>query len=137
MNIYAIKDVLLEYFMTPFAGHGDKDVMNSLAAMLNNPEVKNDQVKDAPHHFQLWRLAKVWEDTGEVEPARELLCDCNNLIRPRRPATGPTAGGLREPQSQVPGAHHRTGGAPSASERAPTGTPPAEAGKVPETGPGH
>lgn len=80
MKIYAIKDQLINYFMTPFAAPGDKEVMAAIAAHVNHQTGVSDALSEAPHHFQIWQLGNVTED-GHIEPGLELVCDCASLIR--------------------------------------------------------
>lgn len=79
MKIYAIKDRLIDYFLTPFAAPGDKEVMASVAATINRPG-NNDAIAQAPHHFEVWSLGHVTED-GHLVPEREFLGDCSSLVR--------------------------------------------------------
>lgn len=86
MNIYAIRDRLIDYFMQPFAAHSDKDVLNSLANMLSR-ENSNDPVAQAPHHFEIWKLCEIDQDTGWVTGKPDFLADCSTLVRTgRQPA---------------------------------------------------
>lgn len=80
MKIYAIRDRLLNYFMQPFAGPEDKAVLAAIARTINTGDPTSDIVQ-APHHFEVWRLAKVTED-GHIEEDRELIADAASLIRP-------------------------------------------------------
>lgn len=80
MNIYAIRDRLIDYFQQPFVGPDDKNVLASVARLINNGEITSD-IAQAPHHFEVWRLGQVTED-GHLVPGRELLQDCAALIRP-------------------------------------------------------
>lgn len=79
MKIYAVRDRLIDYFMQPFAAPGDKEVMASLARTINTGEATSD-ISQAPHQFELWKLAEVTED-GHIVPNRELVCDCASLVR--------------------------------------------------------
>lgn len=104
MNIYAIKDLLIGYYMTPFLGPSDREVMSAVANLINSG-AKNDAIAQAPHHFQLWKLATV-EEEGVVRPAKEHVCDCSALIRtglrkepgltgsPETPETAPASEGV-------------------------------------------
>lgn len=81
MKLYAVKDRLMDYFMTPFAAHEDKQVMAQLAETINNGG--NNGIQQAPHHFELWGLGEVSED-GHLTAERRFIADCGALIRPRR-----------------------------------------------------
>lgn len=95
MHIYAIRDKMLEYFMTPFAAPGDKDVLASLATTIN-AGADGNAIKAAPHHFEIWRLAQVTED-GHIAEDREFLAECASLIRRNVRQTGePGEGTVQE-----------------------------------------
>lgn len=107
MKLYAIRDRLVDYFMTPFAAHEDQGVLNSIANLVSNEE-SNDPVKQAPHHFEIWRLADI-DNQGHIYTSREFLADCSTLVRAapgpgratafrgaRQMATAPE-GGVRPP----------------------------------------
>lgn len=79
MNIYAVRDRLIDYYMQPFVGPSDKEVMSALARTVNNTGDTNG-ITQAPHHFELWELGKV-DDEGNITPTRKLVCDCASLIR--------------------------------------------------------
>lgn len=82
MKIYAIRDRLIDYFLMPFAAPGDKEVMSALSKRVNYGQTEDD-VCQAPHHFELWKLGEVLED-GTLTPKKELICDCSSLVRARR-----------------------------------------------------
>jgi len=79
MKIYAIRDRLIDYFMQPFLGPDDKNVLASVARLVNQGEITSD-IAQAPHHFEVWALGEVQED-GTLISHRELLSDCSSLIR--------------------------------------------------------
>lgn len=83
MRLYAIRDRLIGYYMTPFAAPGDKDVLASLAQTINSGD-NNVPLAQAPHHYEIWRLAEINEETGEVTPGREFIGDGSSLIRTKR-----------------------------------------------------
>lgn len=80
MKIYAIKDRLLEYFQQPFVGQSDKQVMAALSTAINNQE-QVSAISQAPHHFELYELGEVDEDTGHIKAHLSLLADCASLVR--------------------------------------------------------
>jgi len=84
MNIYAVRDRLIDYYMHPFAGNNDKDVLAAIAAAINR-EGNLDAIAQAPHYFEVWRIGKV-NDDGHVESSRELLGGCEGLVRPKKAA---------------------------------------------------
>jgi len=84
VNIYAIHDRLIDYYMHPFAGANDKEVLAAISAAINR-EGNLDAIAQAPHYFEVWRIGKVLEN-GHVEPSRELLAGCDSLVRPKKAA---------------------------------------------------
>lgn len=97
MNIYSIRDRLLDFMAPPFVAPSDNQVKQALANTVNNGK-DTDAYKAAPHHFELWRLATVSEH-GQVSPQHEFLCDLSSLVRT----------GLRGEQvSGVPRSHDTT-----------------------------
>ena len=90
MNIYAVKDRLIDYYLTPFAARGDKEVMAAIAAGMHHAGTP-DAIAQAPQHFEIWKLGEVDEE-GHITPKREFLQSCNSLIRPSiRAGDAPTA----------------------------------------------
>lgn len=101
MKLYALRDRLIDYFLQPFAAPGDKEVMSSLAALINR-EGNNDPIAQAPHHFELWRLADINEETGKVTGEPEFIGDCSALIRASVRERAPTG------QGPIPGAERQS-----------------------------
>jgi len=85
VNIYAIRDRLIDYYMRAFSAPDDKDVLASIAATINEGD-PNSALAKAPHHFEIWRLGKVTEE-GDLRPGKELIADCASLVRDNIPAT--------------------------------------------------
>lgn len=122
MNIYAVRDRLIDYYMQPFVGPNEKEVMAALARTVNNTEDTNG-IAQAPHHFELWELGKVDEE-GNLTPTRRLVCDCASLIR-----VGVRRGGEREGQEAANAARpdpqeHRGNGSPGRAQAGPVPGPP-------------
>lgn len=112
MNIYALRDRLIDYYMQPFAGPDHKSVMAAVARTVNQ-EGMND-IYQAPHHFELWQLGEVTDD-GHIVEKRELIADCASFVR----------AGIRTPgQSQGPGTETNPGGQREAIGGANGGTAP-------------
>jgi len=118
VRLYAIRDRLIGYYMTPFIGASDNQVKHSLAAMINTPTEGQNAISQAPHHFELWKLAEINEETGTVKPDPEFLADCASLVRgghgeapkpregkaPNAPSHRPPApGGARSPTNSENG----------------------------------
>lgn len=80
MNIYAIRDRMIDYFIQPFAAPGDHEVLAAIAGRINQPG-DTDAITQAPHHFEIWRVAKFNQDTGHLEVSKEFLADCSSLVR--------------------------------------------------------
>jgi len=108
MRIYAVRDRLIDYYMQPFVGPNEKEVMAALARTVNN-EVDTNGISQAPHHFELWELGTIDEE-GNITPTRKLICDCASLIRGgvRTAAERRGAQAQADPSSQPA----PTGGAP-------------------------
>jgi len=84
VKIYAVRDRLIDYYMHPFAGNSDKDVLAAISAAVNR-EGNLDAIAQAPHYFEVWRIGNVL-DNGHIEPVRELLAGCESLVRPKKAA---------------------------------------------------
>lgn len=125
MKIYAIRDRLIDYFQQPFAGPDDKNVLASVARLINNGEITSD-IAQAPHHFEIWELGEI-DQEGHINATRKLVADCGSLVRPnirerddrRRSEDGPAA---RNGQEPTPMAQHTTGAAQRPSQAAPPAT---------------
>lgn len=118
MKIYAIRDRLIDYYMTPFAAPSEKDVLASLAQTINTGDL-NSAIAQAPHHFELWQLGLVTED-GHLTPQRQFLADCSSLIRAdirkstsERGRTEPSNGPVNGSQTAHGGAAGQTDAHPS------------------------
>jgi len=108
MKLYAVRDRLIDYFMTPFVAPSDKQVLASLAELINGENAH--AITQAPHHFEIWRIANLSED-GRIEEAREFLADAASLIRPGVRANAQTRGAEANPEpagSEI--SHSRTPG---------------------------
>lgn len=105
MNFYSIRDRFLNYYMTPFVGESDRPVIAAVAALINSGET-TDAIAKAPQHFEIWRIAKVDDQTGEVTADREFIADCGSLIRRgiRKDATtgNPNAATAAQPGGEQP-----------------------------------
>lgn len=134
MKLYAIRDRLLDYFLQPFTGPGDKEVMGSLATSINTEESTN-AIQAAPHHFELWRLAEIEQETGHVKASHEFLCDCSSLLRGRvrdLAATEPGAGA----NAATPRRSTRPPGG-ARQDSVPNQPPPAKPLESPQNAPEH
>lgn len=120
MNVYAIRDRLLEYFLDPFVAAHDKAVMHSLSNLINNGANENHAVAQAPQHFELWRLAEIDQNTGSCKGPPSFLCEASSLVRPgvRENRVQAAAGGPREPHQSPNGAGEAPTPAPT-TDRAP------------------
>ena len=124
MKLYAIRDRLLAYFQRPLVGDSDYQVKASLAAVIND-EVNTNAISKAPHHFELWTLAEIDEETGNVRPNPEFLCDCSSLIRDGvRPSTTGGDPPVDQAARSRQGAPGRITGATRANGAAPQAGPP-------------
>lgn len=120
MKLYAVRDRLIDYYMQPFVGPSDKAVLSSIANVVNGDG--NEPIAKKPEHFEVWRLAEIDEQTGQVGGEREFLADASSLLRRSiRPdtETGPGQGALADSQSRGARKDHRATPEAHASERAP------------------
>jgi len=78
MKIYALRDRLIDYYLQPFIAPTEKQMLASLAQLVNGEE--NHAVAKAPHHFEAWELAEIDEE-GNVTPTRRLVADASSLLR--------------------------------------------------------
>lgn len=144
MNIYCIKDRLLDYYMQPFIGPEDKAVMAAVAETINQPGATG-AISQTPHHFEIWCLGNIHED-GNVAAGKTLICDCSSLVRPsirshdggepRKETRQRAPDGRQGPTGPPPGVTPAEAGAPPAT---PQGAPGANDQIRPGPGgvPGH
>lgn len=128
MKIYALRDRLIDYFMQPFFGPSDKQVLAAIAQTVNDQEATN-AINKTPEHFEVWRLGEIDEQTGQVEGDREYLADAASLIRGRVRADAeirPGHGTLDGPEDQIPRPAEGARKAPNAGQRAPESAPQAK-----------
>lgn len=125
MKIYSIRDRLLNYFMQPFFGPTDNQVLASLAEVINSEESKHAFSK-TPQHFEVWRLGEVLE-TGKVREDQEFLIDASGLVRPnlREAGIGGDHQGTRAAQGG-PTAYRGTPRHTGAQDRTPADQAPSE-----------
>jgi len=130
MNLYAIRDRLIDYFMVPFPAPDHSQVKAAIAAQINNGD--SNAISQAPHQFEIWQLAELDTEEGHVYAKREYLCDCSSLIRAGIRTN--TEHGLAAPiqqradaQGQVPSTPRSAGSDDTASNGIPQGATPAEA----------
>lgn len=131
MNIYAIRDKLINYFLTPFAAPNDAEVLSAIAQQVNGEQ--KSAIAQAPHHFEIWRIGKV-KDDGYIVPEKELVADATSLIRTgiRTKSEGEPAGRASQAaQDERTGEISRFGKGPGTypsplSSSGPTGRLPSE-----------
>lgn len=80
---------MIEYYLTPFAAPSDEQASAGIADVVNSD--KMSAISQAPHHFELHLLGEM-DETGNLHPKRELVCDCSTLIRARRQSPQPASG---------------------------------------------
>lgn len=122
---------MLDWFIQPpFFAPSDQAALASLAETING-ESKHAVVQ-APHHFEIWRLGEVSEETGELKASKEFLADCSSLIRRDLRETAPATGRDNPPGAPAirsPNPPERTSGTTGALASALSGKAP---GKAPE-----
>lgn len=127
MNIYAIRDRLLNYYQQPFAAHADTDVLAALSRSISNGG--DDVISQAPQHFEIWRLGRVTKDGHLTDDNREYLADLSALVRTRRQTTTATQRELQTAQERSQRATQRPGEAPNAEQRTPQDEAPPKDGQ--------
>lgn len=134
MKIYALKDRLIDYFMQPFIGPDDKNVLASVARLVNQGDVTSD-ITQAPHQFEVWSLGYIAED-GHIVPEKTYLADCSSLIRAglRNELHARTAQ-AHEPEIRRRNDSQGITGGNGADPSPVQGPPPAEAGNAPKAHP--
>lgn len=80
---------MIDYFLVPFAAPDDQQAQAGVADAVNGERVS--AISQAPHHFELHSLGEV-DDYGNITAKKELICDCGNLVRPRRETAKSEAG---------------------------------------------
>ncbi|QCQ84611.1 nonstructural protein [Blackfly microvirus SF02] len=89
MKIYAVYDLMIGYFLLPFVAPDDNQVLASISQDISRQDNTN-AIAYAPHQFQVWQFGEISED-GNINPRKELICDCSSLVRARRSTTEPTS----------------------------------------------
>lgn len=82
MKIYTVRDRMIDYFVLPaFFADNDMQAMSMIAASVNGD--RKDALAQTPHHFELWRLGEIKEQTGTLSESKEFLAECSGFIRSR------------------------------------------------------
>lgn len=71
---------MLDYYLQPFVAEDDKNVLSAVAGGINDPDNKQ-AIAQAPHHFEIWRLGSVDQETGKITQHLEFIADCSALVR--------------------------------------------------------
>lgn len=129
MKLYAIQDLVLEYFLAPFAAADDNQAMGGLATLVNT-ENSDDPVSKSPQDFVLWQVATC-DDQGNINADKRKLRNAATLIRRTRTTEG-AGSGHEIPPTARQGNGHATGapGGGHANKRPPPGTLAPEEGKA-------
>lgn len=123
MKILSIRDRLLDYYQPPICAENINKVLAALAMAVNAGEEANE-IAQAPHQFEIWQIGEV-DDQGHISANKELICNCNTLVRASVRKGG--TGGSTEPERHASAHQAETGGARATS---------AEAGSIPSQAPG-
>lgn len=67
------------YVQPPFFASTALQAISAVADLVNSN--KPHAVAQAPHHFELWQIGGVNEQTGQIYEEREFLGDCNIFVR--------------------------------------------------------
>lgn len=122
MNLYSIRDRLIDYFMVPFPAPSHSQVKAAIAQQVNNGDT--NAISQAPHQFEIWQLAEIDTETGSITEHREYLCDCSSLIRRGlREGTDPRGPSLVGTGDQAQGGRPGPTGGPNGQTGTQTGIP--------------
>lgn len=80
MKLYAIRDKMIDYFQPPFVANGDNDVLASVAIVVNTQD-KTNAINQAPHHYEIYQLAEINSETGDVTACKIFIADASSLVR--------------------------------------------------------
>lgn len=107
MKLYAIRDKMIDYFQPPFVANGDNDVLASVAIVVNTQE-KTNAINQAPHHYEIYQLAEINSETGEVTACKIFIADASSLVRGgiRNTAHGNAEGDQPTPEPARAGQRH-------------------------------
>lgn len=119
MEIYALRDRLIDYFLPPFTTNGVEEALAAAANTVNLGDATS-AITQAPHHFELWQIGTL-DKAGHLAPKREFIADCSSLVRGNLRQERKAAGNpLEGPKNE------RT--APPGGDRGSPGTTPAPSG---------
>lgn len=97
MNVYSVRDRMIDYFLPPFLAPSDNEAIAAIAAAVNSEG--DHALTKAPKDFEIWRLAYI-EETGTVKGPPERLRNCLTLIRDSIREGGATGPGDRTREGQ-------------------------------------
>lgn len=89
--VVAIKDLMINYFMTPVICDNEKQALAGISAEISRENNLNP-IACVPDQFQVWKLGEI-DHEGNLIPGQELLCTANTLVR--RAATEQASGETR------------------------------------------
>lgn len=103
MNIYTVRDRMIDYYVLPaFFADNDQQAMAMISMTVNGDS--KDALAQTPHHFELWRLGRIENQTGNITQNKEFIAECAGFIRSRvRENTG---GVTRADQTQAAERRH-------------------------------
>lgn len=70
---------MLDYYQRPMVFERASDLMAALAKAINSTEGENE-IQQAPEHFELWQLGEV-DEQGNLKADHQLVTNCASLIR--------------------------------------------------------
>lgn len=121
MKIYALRDRLLDYFKTPFCAENDNDVKAGISSVVSFGQSQDD-VSQAPHHFELWQLGEVLQG-GEIVPKLDFIADVSSLVRRGIRQNGRATPGNSGPDGPESERRSSAGGAPEGAATSPAPIP--------------
>lgn len=73
---------MIDYFVLPaFFADNTSQAMAMIAAAVNGDS--KDALAQTPHHFELWQLGEIQEQTGNLTEHKEFVAECAGFIRNR------------------------------------------------------
>lgn len=78
-KIYAIKDTKANSFMEITEGQGDGVMCRTLSSIVNDKD-KKSLIAAFPQDFELWKIAEMNEETGEIKQDLRKIADASDWV---------------------------------------------------------
>lgn len=81
LNVYAIKDIKVGAFKTPFFNQNDAEAIRSVTMVVNDDQ---SLLNKFPEDFELWKIAE-WSDIdGTFDAVPNMMCNALSVLdRPK------------------------------------------------------